>query len=213
MASIEDGAKPDPAVQQQLNDMAHQLFHDETAALARSEKRMWNSVSAPLDKSAAPGAEQTIASLSQAKTTLDASLGLDQSKADAAKAIDATSQALGDFSAFQNAYGLVVPYYVAAKRKQFAALYTDMQALSAQVASLANVSKPWFLASSARKKAYQLRQDNEAKAKSVMAPLDALSASIPKTSDMTQLDTALTQADAAKKTLTDLVAASTAATL
>ena len=189
------------------------MFHDETALLARAEKRQWNSVSAPLDASASQGAAQSVASLGQAKANLDTALGADESKADAVTAIDATSQALTDFSAFQNAYAIAAPYYVTAKRKQFATLYTSDQALSAQVATLAKVSKPWFLASTARKNAWQLRQDNAAKAKSVMAPLDALSASIAKTGEITQLDAALAQANAAKKTLTDLVAASTAATL
>jgi serine/threonine protein kinase len=211
-ATIKTG-KPDPATQEQLNGIAAQIFHSESAALGRAEKRLWSNLSLPPDSKPAPDAAQTIASLNQAKAGLDAVLTSDLTKADAVQAADATRQALIDFGALQDAYALAAPYYADAKRKAFATLYGSAQAVAAQVTALANVSKPWLLASRARKTAYQLRQDNATEAKTVMAPLDQTAAALPKTNDLRQLDTALTQAAAAKKTLDALLASSSAAQL
>jgi hypothetical protein len=212
-APMKPGKPADAAALEQLNGAARQIFHDESAPLVRAEKRLAGSLSTPLDTQAAPAAAQSLASFTQAKTNLDTALAVDESKADAAHAIDATAQALASFGALQDAYAVAAPYYVGAKRKQFAALYADAQATAGQVATLANVSKPWILASRARKNAYQTRQDNAAKAKSLMAPLDTLAPTLAKISDLKQLDAAIAQVTAAKKSLDGLVAASNAATL
>jgi hypothetical protein len=196
-----------------LNGAAAQIFLSESAPLGRAEKRLWNMMSTPLDTASAPDAAQTLATLGQAKTNLDASLAADQGKGDAAPVIDATTKALTDFAAFQNAASLAAPYYAAAKRKQFATLYGALQTETGQIAALANVSKPWLLASHARKAAYQTRQDNAAQAKAAMTQLDALSPTLAKINDLKQLDAAIAQATAAKTTLDGLLAASNAAAL
>jgi hypothetical protein len=113
----------------------------------------------------------------------------------------------------QNVYAAAVPVYAVAKRKQFSDLYVQAQSAAGQVEMLAKVEKPWFLASRARKQAYQTRQDNEGQAKTVMARMDTLAPTLAEVTDLRQLDTAITQLTDAKKTLDDLAASSNAAAL
>jgi predicted Ser/Thr protein kinase len=190
-----------------VNDMARDMAKKENAALARSAKRLAKDMEeAPASDD--PNAAKAVAALQTAKSDMDARLAIDFTDLDAVSAMEAARQALVSFALLQSAYDTARPVYVSARQKQFAALYSSVQAQSEQVVALANVSKPWFLASTARKQAFQLRQDNAAQAKAVMAPLTALSGN---TADLAQLTAAIAQVSAAQKTLSDLYTASNAA--
>jgi hypothetical protein len=214
-ATIKDSAN-DPqntAVMDQLNTMAVQEFRDEAGLLGRAERRLLRNVSDPLDTKALPDAAKAVAVLQQTKTNLDGALATDPTPLDAANIIDALQQSLVDFGLLQDAYGTAASFYVPAKQKEIAALLVSLQTLSGQVVALANVSKPWLFASQARKRAYQLRQDNAVQAKALATQLNDLTATIAKAKDLKQLTAAMAQAAQAKKSLDDLYAASSNAAL
>ena len=97
--------------------------------------------------------------------------------------------------------------------RRFDTLHTDTQSYLAQVASLASVEKPWFLASTARKNAYKLRQDNAVQGKVLAQRLDDLAKTVATSSDLHALASALTEAADAKKSAGALYASSSAAAL
>ena len=132
---------------------------------------------------------------------------------DAGQVLDQTRLSLTNFAAFQDAAKTATPFYVAARRKAFDTLHTDTQGYLAQVASLASVEKPWFLASTARKNAYKLRQDNAVQAKALAQRLDDLSKTVATSSDLHALASAITEAADAKKSAGALYASSSAAAL
>jgi serine/threonine protein kinase len=181
----------------------------ETDLLSRAEKRLWRDVESPAPD-APSGPEVT--KLQQSKSDLDTKLAAAPSQ-DAGQILDGLRLSLASFGAFQDAYTAAMPAYVAARRKSFDTLHTATQTLCDQIATLANVDKPWFLASSARKDAYKLRQDNAAQAKALSARLNDLAKTIDVSNDLHQVSAAVSEATAAKKTATALYAASNAAQL
>jgi len=196
----------------QLSAAAEDMAKAEDDLLARAERRSWRDAEPTPAAKDAPGSEDAIAKLQQAKTDLDAKLAQPAAQ-DAGQIVDNTRQALTSFAAFRDAYAVATPFYVTARRKAFDALHTAAQSYCDQVATLANVEKPWLLASSARKNAYKLRQDNAAQAKALSARLYDLASTVAATSDLHQLSAALSEAAAAKQTAGALYAASSAATL
>ena len=193
----------------QVNDSARDLAKNEIAILGRSERRMWRDLGAPPDAKTSPDAANAVLKLKNAKTELDARLSTDLTTLDAAAAIEATRQTLLSLGLFQDAYSAAVPLYISARQKEFGALYASVQSSSDQIVALAAVPKPWFLAPQARKQAYQLRQDNAAQAKALIVQLGALP--VATTTDLKQLNAAITQVQAAQTTLSSLYAASNAA--
>ena len=196
----------------QVSTAADDMAKAEDGLLARAERRAWRDAEPMPTAKDAPGSEDAIAKLEQAKTDLDAKLAQPAAQ-DADQIVDNTRLTLTSFAAFQDAYTAATPFYVTARRKAFDALHTATQSYCDQVTSLANVEKPWLLASSARKNAYKLRQDNAAQAKTLSAHLYDLARTVAATSDLHQLAAALTEAAAAKQTAGALYAASSAATL
>jgi non-specific serine/threonine protein kinase len=181
----------------------------ETDILSRAEKRLWRDVETPAPD-APSGPEVT--KLQQSKSDLDAKLTAAPSQ-DAGQILEGLRLSLASFGAFQDAYTAAMPAYVAARRKSFDTLHTATQTLCDQITALANVDKPWFLASSARKDAYKLRQDNAAQAKTLSARLNDLGKTIDVSNDLHQVSAAVSEATTAKKTASGLYAASNAAQL
>lgn len=199
-------AKADRA---QLASAASDIAKSEIDILARAEKRLWRDVDmGTADAPAGPD----VTKLQQSKSDLDAKLaaGLPQ---DAGQIMDNLRASLASFGVFQEAYTAATPTYVTARRKSFDVLHAATQSLCDQVAALANVEKPWFLASSARKNSYQLRQDNAAQAKTLSARLNDLAKMTATSADLHQLAAAASEAATAKKTAGGLYAASNAAQL
>ena len=199
-------SKADP---RQLADVAADAAKTETDILVRTEKRLWRDVdSSPSDTPA--GLDVT--KLQQSKSDLDAALTASPPQ-DAGQIVDGLRLSLMRFSAFQDAYAAAAPTYIAARRKSFDALHLTAKAICEQVVTLANVEKPWFLASSARKNAYKLRQDNASQAKVLAAHLDELAKTVAVSKDLHQLTAAFGEATAAKKTAGELYSASNTAQL
>jgi len=215
LSSVRDkltGLIASKAPAEQLTDAATDMAKAESDNLTRTAKRMWRDLGGAPGPTDAPGGAEAIAKLQAARTALDSGLGVPPSQ-DAGQILDQTRLSLTNFAAFQDAYKTAVPFYVTARRKAFDTLHTDTQAYLAQVASLANVEKPWFLASTARKNAYKLRQDNAAQAKTLGQRLDDLSKTVATSSDLHTLAAAITEAADVKKSAGALYASSSAAAL
>jgi serine/threonine protein kinase len=193
----------------ELAGIVTDMAKNETDILVRAEKRLWRDTDSPSgDAPAGPD----VSKLQQSKSDLDAKLTA-QLPQDAGQILDSMRVSLASFGAFQDAYIAATPTYVTVRRKSFDALHAAAQSLCDQIATLANVEKPWFLASSARKNAYKLRQDNAAQAKTLSARLSDLAKTVATSSDLHQLTAAVAEATAARKTAGGLYAASNAAQL
>jgi hypothetical protein len=197
---------------EQLTAAATDMAKAENDNIARAARRMWRDLGGKPGPYDAPGGADAIAKLQAAKAGLDTSLATPIAP-DAAQAIDQTQLSLTNFAAFQDAAKTATPFYVTAKRKAFDTLHTDTKSYLAQVASLANVEKPWFLASAARRNAYKLRQDNAAQAKALAQRMDDLSKTVAASGDLHVLIAAVTEAADAKKSAGTLYASSSAAAL
>ena len=193
----------------ELAGTAAGIAKSETDILARTEKRLWRDVdSSPADAPAGPD----VTKLQQSKSDLDAKLAAAPPQ-DAGQIMDNLRLSLASYGAFQEAYAVATPTYATARRKSFDALHAAAQSLCDQIAALANVEKPWFLASSARKNAYELRQDNATQAKALSVRLSDLTKTVAVSNDLHQLTAAVAEAAAAKKTASGLYATSNAAQL
>ena len=208
-AKFGDLAKSSPA---QLTAAVTDMAKSESDILARAEKRAWRDLDTPPDPKDAPGSAAAVAKLQQTKTDLDAALTATPVE-DAGRIIDNVRMSLVDYAAFQDAYAAATPFYVTAKRKAFDTAHASVQGVCDQVAALANVDKPWLFASSARKNAYKLRQDNAAQAKTLSTQLDDLAKTVAASSDLRQLSAAMAQVAQARKTAAGLYVASNAASL
>jgi hypothetical protein len=199
-------AKADAA---QITRAARELAQSETDSLSRAEKRLWRDVESPPGDA---GSQDLVARLAEAKNDLDTKLSFPLAL-DAGRIIDGLRLSLMSFGRFQNAYAAAAPAYVSARRKNFDALHAATRSVCEQVASLANVEEPWFLASSSRKNAYKLRQDNAAQAKALEVKLDELAGTVAASGDLRQLTAAVGEASAARKTAASLYAVSNSAQL
>lgn len=195
-----------------LTAAATDMAKAESDSLRRAQRRMWRDMTPLPVPNDAPGSADAIAKLQAAKTQLDTALTPPPSQ-DAGQIADQTRALLASFGAFQDAAKVAVPFVVAARRKAFDTLHTDTQAYLAQVAALANVEKPWFLASAARKSAYKLRLDNAAQAKVLSQQLDVLAKTAATSSDPRAMADAVTQAGTVKQSAGALYTSSSAATL
>ena len=206
LAGLVTSKAPVPELTKAVADMAK----TETDLLGRAEKRLWRDVeTAPTDVLTG---QDVVTKLQQSKNDLDSKLAATPPQ-DAGQILDGLRLSLMSFGAFQDAYAAATPVYVAARRKSFDTLHSATQTLCDQIVTLGNVEKPWFLASSARKAAYKLRQDNATQAKSLATRLNDLSKTAASSGDLHQLTAAVTEAIAAKKTAGGLYAASNAAQL
>ena len=204
-------AEKSPDAADQANQAARDMAKAEITALGRGVRRTWRDLGAPPDATAAP--DPAIPALNSAKALLDTKLATDLASLDTAAAIQATQQVLDAYAAFQTAYAAAMPQYVAARKKDLATLLASAQSTTDQVVALAKVEKPWFLASQARKQAYQLRQDNAAQAKALFTQLSSAASVAQSSKDLKLAAAAVAQLTAGQATLSSLYAASNAAKL
>ena len=191
---------------------ATDMAKSESDSLGRAERRMLRDAGTIPGPTEAPGSAEAIAKLLKAKDDLNAALAAPMAQ-DSTQIIAQTQAAISSFAAFQDAYGAVAPTFVTARRNTFTGLYTTTKSLCDQVSALANVEKPWFLASSARKNAYQQRQENAAQAKALAQQLDVLAGTVTSSNDLRALAAAINQATDGKTKATQLYASSSAAAL
>lgn len=187
------------------------MAKSESDSLGRTQRRMWRDIGTLPAAGDAAGAD-VMAKLQKARTDLAAALAAPPQQ-DAGQIIGQTRAAFLAFGAFQDAYGTAVPMLVTVKRSTFDGLHTAAQSLCDQVAALANVEKPWFLASTARKNAYKLRQDNATEAKALTQQMDDLARAVAASNDLKQLTAAISQATDDKSKAGQLYASSTSAAL
>ncbi len=196
----------------QLVTAASDIAKLEGESLGRTEKRMLRDLGVMPGPNDVPGSTDAIAKLQKAKADLNAALAAPASQ-DATQVIDQTRLAISSFADFQDVYGAASPIFITFKRNTFDALHTATKSMCDQVLALANVEKPWFLASSARKNAYQLRQDNAAQARALAQQLDDLSRTVAASNDLRELTGAISQATDGKTKASQLYASSSSAAL
>jgi hypothetical protein len=199
------------AAPNQRDETAREMAKAEITALGRSERRTWRDLGAPPDPNAVPDPANTVTALNNAKIELDAKLATDLTGLDAAAAAGTAQQVLEAYATFQTATAAAAPQYVAARKKDLAGLVTAAQSTADQVTALADISKPWFLASQSRKQAYQLRQDNAAQAKALFTQLSSAASAAQSSKDMKLVVSTIAQLSAGQATLSSLYAASNAA--
>jgi hypothetical protein len=100
-----------------------------------------------------PDAAAAIAAANQAKTKLDDAVAAVNNAQDATVSLTATKQALAAYDSFTTAYGAAAQFYIVARRGDFSVLAAAVHSTSDQLVALGKVSKPWVLASRARRDA------------------------------------------------------------
>jgi serine/threonine protein kinase len=191
---------------------ATDMAKSESDSLTRTERRMLRDIGAMPGPADAPGSADAVAKFQKARDDLNAALAAPMAQ-DGAQIVAQMQRAISSFAAFQDAYGAVAPILVTARRNSFDGLHTATKSICDQVSALANVEKPWFLASSARKNAYQLRLDNAAQARALAQQLDDLARTVAASNDLRALGAAISQATDSKTKATQLYASSSAAAL
>jgi len=208
LAAVAQKAPPE-----QIDDAAREMAKTEMAALGRSVRRTWRDLGVAPDAKSLSDPDNTVEALRTAKSALDARLAADLTSQNAAAATTSTQQALDAYGAFQAAYTAAAPQYVVARKKDLVTMLATAQSTADQTEALAKVEKPWFLASQARKQAYQLRQDNAAQAKALFTQLSSAASVAQSSKDLKLVIAAVAQLTAGQATLSGLYAASNAAKL
>jgi hypothetical protein len=199
------------ALMAQMNDLAANMSRGEATALARASKLLWRDMEQPLGKTAAADAPAAIAAASQAKANLDDAIAAAQNEQDPAASLTGTGKALAAYDAFATAYGAAAKFYVVARLNDLTALAAAVHGTSDQLAALGKVTKPWVLASRARKDAYKILADNAAEAQTQVAQLDALQRDATAAGELRKVSAALGQGSTIKVRLDDLLTNSNAA--
>jgi non-specific serine/threonine protein kinase len=202
-----------PGAADQLNDAARDAAKTEIAALGRSSRRLWRDLGTTPDSKSIPDPTNAINQIKTAKADLDGKVAADLTTLDAAAATVALQQTLESYAAFQQAYGAASPLFITARKKELSDLQAAVQATADQLVAMAGVAKPWFLASQARKQAYQIRQDNAAQAKALLTQLNSAASVAQSAKDLKMVNAAIAQLTAGQTTLSSLHAASDAAKL
>lgn len=195
----------------QINELAANMSRAEATALARASKTLWRDMEQPPGKIVAPDAAAAIAAAGLAKTKLDDALAAVNNAQDATVSLTATRQALAAYDAFTTAYGAAAQFYIVARRSDFSVLAVAVHGVSDQLVALGKVSKPWVLASRARRDAHKSLADNAAEASTLVAQLDELERGAVAANDLRKLSGALAQATAIKDRLDGLLVSSNAA--
>jgi class 3 adenylate cyclase len=195
----------------QMNSLATDMAGSEEKALERGGNAMWRDIERPLGRSAGSAATAAVAAASDAKSKLDDALTAEQQAKDGASALDADRQALKAYDAFDTAYGTAEPFYVSAKRSDFAAMAVAAHNISDRVVAYSKVNKPWLFASHDRKTAYQTLVDNATAAQSEIAQMDELQGRAATANELKKISAAMSKAASIKSRLTSLLSTSTAA--
>ena len=196
----------------QLNATAVDMSRGEAASLGRMALVQAREVDRTLGGGArVEGSTEAVAAVHRTKAGLDAAAAPILQGADGPAAIDAARHSIAAYASFGASYAAATRFYAPAKRAALGPVIGDARAEGAQVTAMAAVAKPWFLAATARKQAYQLLQDNAARAKAQLAQLDPISRAAADTSDLKALDADIAKADAIKQSLASLRASSAGA--
>jgi len=195
----------------QIKELAANMSRGEATALGRASKTLWRDMEQPPGKTVAPDAAAAIAAASQAKTKLDDAVAAVNNAQDATVSLTATRQALAAYDAFTTAYGAAAQFYIVARRGDFSALAAVVHSTSDQLVALGKVSKPWVLASRARRDAYKSLADNATEASTLVTQLNELERGAVAANDLRKLSGALAQATAIKDRLDGLLVSSNAA--
>ena len=194
-----------------MKSLAADMSRKEASALARASRAMERDVAQPPNKTAPPDAAAATAAATQARTRFDDVVAATKQGEDETVLLATTRQALTAFDAFTTAYNTASPFYVLARRNDFATMAAAAHASGDQLIALGKVSKPFFLASRARKGAYQTLTDNAALAQTQLAELDELGRGAVAGNDLRKISDALSQAATIKAKLNDLLVSSSAA--
>ena len=195
----------------QMKSLAADMSHNETMALARASKAMGRDIGQPPGKAISPDATAAIAAATQAKNRLNDAIAAAKQPQDETALLAATRQVIAAFAAFHTAYGMAAPFYVLEQRNDFATMAAAGHAIGDKLVAPGKVSRPFFLASSARKAAYQTLTDDAAQALPDVAELDELGRGAVAGNDFGKISVALTQAAAINARLSGLLATSNAA--
>ena len=195
----------------QVKDLAADMSRGEATALGRASKILWRDMEQPPGKTIAADAAAAIAAAGQAKTKLDDAVSAVNNAQDATVSLNATRQALTAYDGFTTAYGAAAQFYITARRSDFSVLTAAAHTTSDQLVAFGKVSKPWVLASRARRDAYKSLADNATEASTLVAQLDELERGAVAANDLRKLSGALTQASAIKNRLDGLLVSSNAA--
>jgi hypothetical protein len=215
IAATPDAAKNLPPVIAELNQTSVEASRSEADALASAEAEQWKQIQDQAAPNSAPEAGRALAAVKDAKGKLDAALVSVVNSKDAANSINAAVSALAAYGVFQTSYdaaaGVFVVARLSAKKQQYAAQDASLRQIAQKVIGLSAADKPGFLASRARKDAYQLLQDNATQAKAQITRLDDVSRTVSAASDLSQLDAATQPATDIEGSLSRLVSSSTTA--
>ncbi len=198
------------ALTAQMKSLAADMARKETAALARAGRAMVRDFGQPPAKPATPDAA-AIAAVAQAKGKLDDAVAAAQQAQDESVSLAAARQAVAAFDAYSTASAKAVPVYVLARRNDFAAAAAAVHAVGDNLVALGKVSRPFFLASRARKDAYNTLTENAAQVPPQLAELDELGRGAVAGNDLGKINAALTQTATIKVKLDGLLASSNAA--
>ena len=204
-ASHAAGAGPKvAALTDSLDGAAADMARSEAGALKRSAAAQLR------DLQGNPGGPEA-AALREAKAALDAALAGVAAQPHADQKILAADQALAAFKTFTAAYQAARPVFLAAQKANYAAIDAAARQSAADLVRLAGGAKPWLFASKAAKDAYQLAQDNAARARSDLTQLDAMAATVRSSEQLKAVNAAVGQAGAIRQALQASDAAVTAA--
>jgi hypothetical protein len=188
-----------------VKDLVADMSRSEATALGRASKILWRDMEQPPGKTVAVDAAAAITAAGQARTKLDDAITAVNNAQDATVSLNATRQALAAYDAFTTAYGAAAQFYIVARRNDFSTLAAAAHSTSDQLVAFGKVSKPWVLASRARREAYKSLSDNATEASTLVAQLDELEREAVAANDLRKLNGALTQASAIKNRLDGLL--------
>ena len=237
MAALATQPQSGPAVQQhqdQMKSITIAASADFVGAMARDaetkSRQMGTSVPTG-DAGDSPAAAKAAADIRAAAGVMSQARGRIASAAAAARgapganeAIAAAQQGISAYSQFSSAYGKAYRASLAMraesqesnalprKREEFMAVDASARAIYQRVVNLAQGGKPGLFASSGKRDAYRIRQDNAAKAKTYLGQLDQLVRSMQAATSVGGIDSLMGQLKGVKSSLASLEASSAAAT-
>lgn len=196
----------------QIKTLAVDMSHNEATALQHAGAQLWRDLEKPPGKAMAADAAAAIAKAEQAKTNLDNTIAAAQQAQDGTVSLKATGQALAAYDAFAADCEAVAPFYVSARRSDFAVLAAAAHNISDRVVALGRVSKPsWLFSSRARKDAYQTLSSNATEAQSQVAQVDELERRAGAATSLRKINAAISRASSIKAKLNSLLDNSNAA--
>jgi hypothetical protein len=208
LAKAKDTAKKHD-LNAQIDAAASDMARAETKALERAGQSASREID-ELAKGSTPDGAKAVSAVRQARDALTAANG-QAAKDEGAAAIGDARKALTAYGDLTKAAASAAPLLIPAKRAKVAQAVAEAKSVADAIARQAGGAKPWLFASQARKQAYQTLQSAAASAKSEAQQLDDIARRAASASDPKALDSALGQAQAAKRSLNALYASSSAA--